>query len=398
MKRTSLVALSLLLASSLFADSGQRLIPAGSLISCTVGEPNFSSKTAAIGDPVLCQVGFSERYGRSVLPYNSFLEGRFEDYRDPGHFVGKGWMELKFDRMFIEPDTIIPIDARVVGVPGYRVDTHGRIIGKGHAVRDTVEWMIPILWPIDLLNLPRRGPRPTLKEETRLTLKVMDDLLVPATNGPKQDPYGLMHRSPNASAPEPPPPTQEQQPAPQSAYVPEDQPAAPPPAMAYAPMVVGMTPPVIAYAPVAYAPVMIAPPRPVIAYAPVMTYYAPSYYAPSYYAPRYYAPGAYAAQPPMPAAYYAPRSYGPSYYAPGNYAPRNYAPGAYAAQPTMPAAYYASRSYAARSYAARPYAPAVRAPRTQPAYGYTRRVVYSPGWQPRASAMTVPGGVSYGTY
>ena len=164
MKRTSLVALSLLLASSLFADSGQRLIPAGSLISCTIAEPRLSSKNTAVGDPVLCQVGFSERYGRSVLPYNSFLEGRFEDYRDPGHFVGKGWMELKFDRMIIQPDTVIPISARVVDVPGYRVDTYGRIIGKGHAVRDTVEWMIPILWPIDLLNLPRRGPRPTLKE------------------------------------------------------------------------------------------------------------------------------------------------------------------------------------------------------------------------------------------
>jgi len=117
MKPTSLVLLSALCASPLFADAGQKLIPAGSLIGCTISEPKLSSRTTAVGDPVLCQVGHSERYGRSVMPYNSYLVGRFEDYKDPGHFVGKGWMQLKFDRMVVEPDTVIPIDARVVDVP-----------------------------------------------------------------------------------------------------------------------------------------------------------------------------------------------------------------------------------------------------------------------------------------
>jgi hypothetical protein len=183
MKKTSLALLSALapfaFSAHLFAASGGHLIPAGSLISCTVAEPRISSKTTAVGDPVLCQVGHAERYGRSVLPQNSYLVGRFEDFKDPGHFVGKGWMELKFDRMVIEPDTVIPVDARVVDVPGYKVDNQGRILGKGHATRDIVTWCIPVLWPIDLLMLPMRGPRPTLKEETRLTLKVMDDLGVP---------------------------------------------------------------------------------------------------------------------------------------------------------------------------------------------------------------------------
>ena len=91
--------LALLLAAPLYGQSGEQIIPAGSLISCTVSEPKLSSKTTAIGDPVLCQIGHSERYGRSVLPYNSYLVGRFEDYKDPGHFVGKGWLELRFDRI-----------------------------------------------------------------------------------------------------------------------------------------------------------------------------------------------------------------------------------------------------------------------------------------------------------
>ena len=210
MKKTSLALLSavlcLVFSAPLFASAGEHLIPAGSLISCTVAEPRISSKTTAIGDPVLCQVGHAERYGRSVLPQDSYLVGRFEDYKDPGHFVGKGWMELKFDRMVIEPDTIIPIDARVVDVPGYKVDNQGRILGKGHETRDIVTWCIPILWPIDLLMLPARGPRPTLKEETRLTLKVMDDLGVPNGDPMQRDPYGLIQRSPHAENDMPPPP------------------------------------------------------------------------------------------------------------------------------------------------------------------------------------------------
>lgn len=270
--RKALVALSFLLASPLFADSGQRLIPAGSLISCTLSEPKISSKNTAIGDPILCQVGHSERYGRSVMPYNSYLVGRFEDYKDPGHFVGKGWMELRFDRMVVEPDTVIPIDARVVDVPGYRVDSQGRILGKGHETRDIVLWSIPVLWPIDLAMLPMRGPRPTLKEETRVTLKVMDDLAVPVNEGPSVDPYGLSHRQSENVAP-PPPQEPEQQPAPEPMAYDQPQEQAPPPqpAYAYAPMV---TPPPFVYA----APVVVAPPPPLFAYAPMRVAVVPYAY------------------------------------------------------------------------------------------------------------------------
>jgi hypothetical protein len=224
----SLCLATLLLAAPLSSYAAEQLIPAGSLISCTLSEPKLSSKTAAIGDPVLCQLGHAERYGRSVLPYDSYLVGRFEDYKDPGHLVGKGWMELRFDRMVIEPDTVIPVDAKVVDVPGYNVDRNGRILGKGHAVKDTVTWMIPILWPIDLINLPRRGPYPTLKEETRLTLKVMDDLGIPMVDQQplQQEPSGLYRRPSAYEEPAPPPPPPPQQ----ITYV---QPAPPPPTYVY---------------------------------------------------------------------------------------------------------------------------------------------------------------------
>jgi hypothetical protein len=186
------------IAAPLTTRGAERLIPAGSLIHCTISEPKLSSKTVDVGDPILCQINHIEPYGRSIIPYGTYLVGRFEDYKDPGHFVGKGWMELKFERMVIQPDLILPVSAKVVYVPKYTTDKQGRIRGRGHPVRDIVEWSIPVLWPIDVLNLPRRGPRPVLKAETQLILKVMDDFGVPT---PQQATYAPYY--PQSAAPAP---------------------------------------------------------------------------------------------------------------------------------------------------------------------------------------------------
>jgi hypothetical protein len=113
------------------------------------------------------------------------MAGHFEDYKDPGHFFGKGWMQLTFDRVLLGQDRVLPVSAKVVHVPGITVDNRGRIVGHGHAVRDTVEWMLPVLWPMKVITLPMRGPRPRLKQETRLTLKLMDDLLIPSPEMPR---------------------------------------------------------------------------------------------------------------------------------------------------------------------------------------------------------------------
>ncbi len=347
MRRIALALCTTLLATPLIATAGERLIPAGSLIGCTVSEPKINSKTMAIGDPVLCQVSAAERYGRSMLPYNSYLEGRFEDYKDPGHFVGKGWMELKFDRMVIEPDTIIPFDARVVDVPGYRVDQYGRILGKGHAVRDTVTWMIPILWPIDLIELPRRGPRPTLKEESRLTLKIMDDLSVPDMNQLQQDSSGL-YRRPTAENEPPPEAAPEPQPAPaEMAYNQPDQPDQQAPAPDPAPY--NEAPAPLAYSAPA-APIYAAP-APYVAVAPPAYYYGGGVGVYGYVGPRSFGyaqrPYAYGARPYGGRPYgngYAPRSNG---YAPraNAYAPRG---NAYGARPGAGMAARGGYGYAAR--------------------------------------------------
>ena len=267
MRNTLLALLVLFLIAPACSAAVEELVPAGTVFQCTVSEPKISSKTEDIGDPILCDVGYSrysEQFGHARLPYDSYLVGHFEDFKDPGHFVGKGWMELKFERIVIEPNTVIPIHAKVVGVRGYDVDRYGRILGKGHAVRDTFAWMVPILWPIDVINLPRRGPRPTLKAETQLTLKVMDDFGVPGTEEPQEVSPGLMRREPSSYAP---PPASYQ---PQESVVPAYMPETPPP-MPY-------WPPPPPYGWYAAPPPMVAPWGPVGFYAqPRYPPYRPPY-------------------------------------------------------------------------------------------------------------------------
>jgi hypothetical protein len=298
MKRLSILVLSLLAVPQLFADTGGRLIPAGALVSCTTGDGKISSKTSNVGDPILCKVKY--RHGDFTLPYGSYLGGEFSEYKDPGHFVGKGWMLLEFDRLYVG-NQVIPMDAKVVDVPGYKIGQDGRILGKGHAVRDTVLWMIPVLWPIDLINLPRRGPKPTLKAETSLTLRVMSDIEVPDVQAPQRDPYGLVPRGNQGYAPAPPAPTDDQQQAaPQMSYdqqpAPVQEPIAPP-AMSYAapvPYPYAVAPPVMAYGGVGVG-IYVGPRPAAYGYAPRATAYG-------------YAPRGYATQP-----IYVPRGVTPRY-------------------------------------------------------------------------------------
>jgi hypothetical protein len=154
------------------------VIPAGTLLQCTLDEPNFSSATADIGDPVLCHPRAVSQFGQAAFPRGTYLVGHLEAEKNPGHFVGKGYLKLEFDRIGL-PNTDLPLPGKVIAVRGYHVDREGKIIGHGHPTRDVVEWMIPPLWPWKIITLPARGPRPTLKGETALTMRLMDDVAIP---------------------------------------------------------------------------------------------------------------------------------------------------------------------------------------------------------------------------
>lgn len=158
----------------------QIVLPAGTLLRCTFNEPNFSSATAELGDPVLCHAGAIQQFGREVFPRGTYLAGHLEAFKDPGHFFGKGWLQVTFDRIGL-PNTDLPVPGKIVSVRGYSVDREGKIRGHGHARRDAVEWILPPLWPWKVLMLPARGPRPALKGELPVTLRLMEDVTVPQT-------------------------------------------------------------------------------------------------------------------------------------------------------------------------------------------------------------------------
>jgi hypothetical protein len=181
-----------LLALTVSASARETVLPAGTILQCTMNEPNFSSATVAVGDPVLCHLRSVTEFGQQTFPRGSYLVGHLESAKDPGHFWGKGNMKLVFDRIGL-PNGDMPLDAKVIATHGYKVDKEGDIRGKGHATRDVVEWMIPPLWPWKIIMLPARGPRPTLKGESVLQLRLMDDVQIPqvsATNGPNWHFFG----------------------------------------------------------------------------------------------------------------------------------------------------------------------------------------------------------------
>ena len=172
------LAFSLPLLVSSTSRAQDTIVPAGTLLRCTMSEPNFSSATAQVGDPVLCHLAAVQVFGHNVFPRGAYMGGHLEAEKDPGHFFGKGYLKIVFDRIAV-PNSEFPLDAKIVAARDYPVDKQGDIRGKGHAKRDVIEWLFPPLWPWKVVMLPARGPRPTLKGEEVLTLRLMEDVSIP---------------------------------------------------------------------------------------------------------------------------------------------------------------------------------------------------------------------------
>ncbi|MBV9573858.1 MAG: hypothetical protein JOY93_07360 [Acidobacteriales bacterium] len=143
--------LAIILFSSVAAFASRDTIPAGTILQCTLNEPNFSAKTAAVNDPVLCDLAPLHFFGHSVFPRGAELSGRLRDYKNPGFWGGKGWIAFEFDRIILPGSEILPVSSKVISVPKkLKVDARGEIRGK--------------------------GAYPILKGETRISLRLMDDL------------------------------------------------------------------------------------------------------------------------------------------------------------------------------------------------------------------------------
>src|SRR5260370_30104483 len=176
--RILFLCLALALCFTGSAVAKEVVLPAGTLMTCMMDEPNFSSATASVGDPFLCHPRRMQMFGQTVFPRGTYLVGHFEADKDPGHFWGKGYLKLSFDRIGLA-NTDLPLPAKVIAVKGYRVDREGKIIGHGHATRDTIEWLFPPLWPWKGLTPPARGPRPALKGAVYVTPRPTEGATAP---------------------------------------------------------------------------------------------------------------------------------------------------------------------------------------------------------------------------
>lgn len=139
------------------------LVPAGTLLRCTMSEPNFSSATAQVGDPVLCHLGSVQQFGHNAFPRGAYMTGHLEADKDPGHFWGKGYLKIVFDRIGT-PNADINVSTKIIGTRNYPVNKEGDIKGKGHPRRDVIEWMIP---PVAMESPDVAGSRPTADSERR---------------------------------------------------------------------------------------------------------------------------------------------------------------------------------------------------------------------------------------
>jgi hypothetical protein len=184
-----LLAVLLCVSANIAARAADEIIPAGTLLQCTLSEPNFSSKTAQVGDPVLCYLGHVSAFGHSMFPRGAELSGHLQEYQNPGHFVGKGWIELDFDRIVLPGAQVIPLSAKMISAPHLKVDSDGKAHSLGHPKRDAALWAIPIFWPVKLITLPNRGPYPAFKGEVRLTMRLMEDIEVPSSVSVPRPPW-----------------------------------------------------------------------------------------------------------------------------------------------------------------------------------------------------------------
>src|SRR5438876_7483262 len=176
--RSAAIALSIAWAALWSLRAQEIRLHAGTLVECALQEPAFSSQTAQVGDPLHCHLAPLREFGRSAFPRSSYLVGRFRDYREPGRLAGKGWLKLEFDQLVL-PAAEVPVATKIVSVQGYHVDGQGRILGHGHPKRDLAGWLIPPLWPVKIVTLPMRGPRPVLKGEIPIVLRLLEDVSIP---------------------------------------------------------------------------------------------------------------------------------------------------------------------------------------------------------------------------
>src|SRR5262245_60084636 len=74
--RICLVILSaIVLTAQTRLQAHEVIVPAGTILQCTLSEPKLSSQTAEREDPILCDAGPLHEFGVSVFPRGAYLAG-----------------------------------------------------------------------------------------------------------------------------------------------------------------------------------------------------------------------------------------------------------------------------------------------------------------------------------
>src|SRR2546427_2358133 len=83
---------SLLVSPTLRAQ--ETVVPAGTLLCCTMSEPHFSFATAQVGDPVLFPLGAVQGFGHNVFPRGAYMGGHLAAGKEPGPLFCKGDFQI----------------------------------------------------------------------------------------------------------------------------------------------------------------------------------------------------------------------------------------------------------------------------------------------------------------
>lgn len=181
MYRCIVLTLALSVGSLAFGQADKEFVlPPGTTIDLRAGE-GLTTKAVSIDEPIIFEVDYpirAFRVGPVLIPRHSLVTARVASANRPGRFVGKANIEFTFESIMIPDGRMYPINARLIKVRGHKVDSHGRLIGRSHAKRDTFFILFPPTTLFQLALLPARGPDLILRPETRLTIKLLRPVVI----------------------------------------------------------------------------------------------------------------------------------------------------------------------------------------------------------------------------
>jgi len=150
-------------------------IPAGTIIRVYPDEQLVAGTTSG---PLLFTTAADVRFFLNrppILPRGSKILGRMETSSKAGRLWGRAKAQVVFTSILTPDYCEYPIDATLIGVKKYQIQ-EGVIIGRGHPRRDALALLFPPTTLYQLIRLPARGPKLSIREEEQLVIKLMQSV------------------------------------------------------------------------------------------------------------------------------------------------------------------------------------------------------------------------------